>query len=62
MKNQGKRYSEETYLKFTICTALYLLHENITKKGFILRNKRDAWRWRDWIFEDTLKLIILMIF
>ena len=47
MKNQRKRYSEETYLKYTICTTLYLLHENIAKKGFILRNKRDAWRWRD---------------
>ena len=42
VKNKSKRYSEETYLKNTICTTLYLLHENITKKGFILRNKRDA--------------------
>ena len=42
VKCQRKRYSEGSSLKFTICTTLYLLHESITKKCFIHRNKRDA--------------------
>ena len=39
MKNQIKRYSEGWSLKYTICTTLYLLHENISKIGLFLEIK-----------------------
>ena len=61
MKTQRKRYSEGSSLKYTICKALYLLHENINKKDFSLRNKRDAWRWWEWILKDVIMVRILML-
>ena len=61
MKNQNKRYAEGYSLKYTICTHLYLLHENIAKIGFIYRDKRVVGRWWEWIFQESLMLRILMI-
>ena len=48
-------------MKYTICTTLYLLHENMTKIGFIHRNKRVAGGWWEWIFQEALILRILML-
>ena len=43
-------------LKYTTCTTLYLLHENVIKKGLI-----HACRWWELIFQQALMLRILMI-